>query len=128
MKNMKYVLVNQMKTLHKTINKLNKMFQDTEKKVKTLKEDRHRLDADVMFSYSSFIDEGIIVKKNSEAKVFRLSEIEDSLRKWAVDMELQINPSTPPKVLEEWRKVATEAMMNIGEAKALCAKAVEQVS
>ena len=43
-------------------------------------------------------------------------------------MEAQVTPSTPPEVLEERRKVATEAVKRIEEAEALCAKAVEQVS
>ena len=43
-------------------------------------------------------------------------------------MESNINPSTPLKVLEEKRKVETEAMGNTEEEEVLCAKAVEHVS
>ena len=43
-------------------------------------------------------------------------------------MELQVKPSTHPKVLEERRKAENEATKRIKEAEALCAKEVKQVS
>ena len=43
-------------------------------------------------------------------------------------MELQVKSSTPPEVLEERRKIITEASKRIEEAVALRAKEVEQVS
>ena len=43
-------------------------------------------------------------------------------------MEVQVRPRTPPEVLEEQRKAIREVAQNIEEAKAVCAKAVDQVS
>ena len=43
-------------------------------------------------------------------------------------MELQVKPSTPPKVPEERRKKEIEATVKIEEEKTLYAKEFEQVS
>ena len=63
-----------------------------------------------------------------EYKVFWLGEIAENLRKRVADLELQVKSSTPPEVLEERRKIITEASKRIEEAVALRAKEVEQVS
>ena len=64
----------------------------------------------------------------SEAKYFRLGEIAENLHKRVVELESKMTPNTPPEVLEERRKVVTEAMQNIEEEEVLCAKAIKQVS
>ena len=47
---------------------------------------------------------------------------------WVSELGLQVNPSTPPEVLEKNRKATTKATTKIEEVEALCAKLVEQVS
>ena len=63
-----------------------------------------------------------------EAKVFSLGKIAENLRKKVTDLEAQVKPSTPPKVLEERRKVENEAITRIEESEELCAKEIDRVS
>ena len=88
----------------------------------------HRLENVVALACTKFADEGIMEEKFPEAKVIRIGEIVDELRKKVANLEVQLKPSTPPKVLEERRKAAIEATKTIEEADSLCAKAIDQVS
>ena len=63
-----------------------------------------------------------------KSKVARLGEIEENLRKKVTELELQLRPSTPTEVLEEWKHKAMEFAENIEEVEPMCAKFVDQIS
>ena len=63
----------------------------------------------VALACNNFIDEGITHDMVAEDKVFCLGEIEEDLRKMVTELEAQVTPSTPLKLLEERRKAPTEA-------------------
>ena len=88
----------------------------------------HQLDAFVTLACNSFTDEVITHEMFAKSKVFQLEKIAKNLHKKFAELELQVKPSTHPKVLEERRKAENEATKRIKEAEALCAKEVKQVS
>ena len=63
-----------------------------------------------------------------ESQIIWLSDIEENLHKKFMELESQVNPSTPLEVLEEWRKKVTESMTNIEEAKELFGKVGKKFS
>ena len=64
----------------------------------------------------------------AESKVFQLGNIAENLCKKVTKLKVQVTPSTPPKVLEERRKEATEVAKKIEHVDTICAKAVKYVS
>ena len=78
-----------------------------------MEESRHRLDNDVSLTCTNFANEGITKEMFPKSKVIQLGEIAEDLRKKVVELEMQLKPSTPPKVLEERRKATTQATRRI---------------
>ena len=74
---------------------MKKAAKKTEQKSKTW-EDMNRLDNVVTLVCSNFADEGITDEMFAYAKVIRLGEIVEDLRKKVVELEAQVRPSTPP--------------------------------
>ena len=72
--------------------------------------------------------EGITKEMAPNAKVAQLAKIVYDLRKKVTNIEEQVRPSTPTKVMEKSRDTTIEAAKRIEEAKEICAKAVNQVS
>ena len=91
-----------------TIASLKNKFKDTKLKEKTWQDDKHQLDEVVMITWNNFTDERITLEMFSKAKIFELREVDDNLWKWVADMEIKMNLSTPPKVLEAQRNVVRE--------------------
>ena len=118
-------LIKQAKVENKNVSKMKKIVQETKQKSKNWEENKNRCDNVVSLSCSQFSDEGITQEMFSEAKVIRIGDIMEDLRKRVAELEAQVKPSTPLEVLEESRKVATQAVKKIEEAEALCAKAID---
>ena len=99
-----------------------------EQKSNTWEENKHIIDNVGALSCTNFTDADITEEMFIEAKVIRLGKIADDLCKKVMELEAQVKPITPPKVLEERRKSVAEDVKKIEEAEALCSKAVDQVS